>query len=426
MKFETQNKKDKKAEAPIPKSVKSGESSLPQKQQKSSLKNFWEGVLAAGIIFTGGEGVKAETNEPITFRDKSSVIPELVVDTAQKEKASSPDALRQELIKKTGYDMMAIAEKAGFTVRLDVDNDTGPYIVHIGQTHYQETSIEFLKSWEAKEGKYQEIISVQKKIEQVLLAFSKQSNSSLTNIFTEGIAKDGYDQTGFSKNIEDLSKINPKEGCFFKVLLFYERAKRYKDNNIKLLLTYSYRQKLNELHNYFIAHPGQYDRAEQEFQEVQKKITNEFDSLGQDGIYLAGADRKLAVEGKIHLMGTETVAGNKAAQEVINEMAKMFKHWEEMSQEDKAKLSERDRQEFLDKATKLIKKNQKFVMDDREDIAIAMIKEINLTLKQRILPFVLGGDHNLTRGVLDHNRKNSDKKMGLITFVPDKPKSINK
>jgi len=77
--------------------------------------------LATIILFSGGESTKVDINE-------SAAIPRVVAGITQKEEGFSSEADRKIFIEKTGFDMMEIAEKAGFIARFDVDNGAGPYI----------------------------------------------------------------------------------------------------------------------------------------------------------------------------------------------------------------------------------------------------------------------------------------------------------
>ena len=400
----------------------------PQKRA-SGVEKWLRGALAAGMLL-GGVGAKAETDEHITFGEKVAPVPELVSSSASKEKATSGEALQQELIKKTGYDIVKIAEEAGFTAILHVDNGTGQYIIRIGQSHYSEASIEAeVTAGKTKEELYQYIITKKKKIESVLLAFSVQNDKgSLTNVFQESILEDADEQSSYEKSMEILSKIKPVPGCFYEVLNSFKQsgyALSTDSTAPKIALTHLHQKKLEELHQYFVSHPEEYKKSEQEFEKVKAKIVNSFDTLGNDKIYLAGAAHKLAVEGKVKLMGTETKAGNNAPVEVENERLKLFLHYQNMSEEDRAKLTEKEIEEFAKKVEELNAKFEKLAMHDREDIAVNLITKKSILLRQNVLLYIVGNLHKLPRAVIEFNEKNP-KKIGLITFVPNETESVKK
>ncbi len=371
-------------------------------------KNALKAVLAAGMLFTGRESPQNSKNEHVAFGDKAGSVSELVFDSAQKEEKISLEAERKMFIEKTGYDMVSIAEKSGFTARLDVDNGTGPYIVHIGQKHIP-TLAEKYYSGETK--LYQDIISVQKNIELILLAFSKQGNNSFTNVFSEGFTEKKNIETPTTKSIflsdiKKLSKISPGKGCFLQVFLSYLHIEDdFHDfpPSLKIALTYIHKQKLNELQKYFIIHPEEYNlEIDREFKDVQKRLTTPFDVLGKDAIYLSGAVDKLFIDGKINPEISETEKGSDDARKSYNDLLEA---------------------EFIngaseEKITSLKASFDKKALDVREDIALELIEKRNSILKQKIIPLVFGYGHNFTRATRKYNEEKPNNKFGLITFIP--------
>ncbi|HTE48581.1 MAG TPA: hypothetical protein VK675_01580 [Candidatus Paceibacterota bacterium] len=221
--------------------------------------NWLRTLLAAGMLL-GGTGTKAETGGSAASPKKGAPVPVLVSGVTERKAETSHEAARQELIKKTGLDMMSIAEKAGFTARLDVDNGEGPYIVHIGQSHLQKEATKVLSPEDQAQIEKQ-IIAAQIGIEQVLLALFESSGGSVTNIFIEGMEANGQTRTEFKAYRETLSKILPRKGCFIEVLDSYKsinQANADQDNPQLIALTYLHRQKLKELKEHFLAHPHEY------------------------------------------------------------------------------------------------------------------------------------------------------------------------
>ena len=187
-----------------------------------SLKKIWrgaKGVLMAGLLMGETDAKAIDTDKPITFGNKSGAVSELVSGSATKAETPESKTERQRFIDTTGYDMVAIAEKAGFTARLDVDNGAGSYIVHIGQMHSQE---EIMELTQKQVERYEQIILSQKNVEQVLLDFSKQSNHPITNFFGEGVFENDSMQKAYTSWINIFNQIIPGEKCFSQVLIFYD------------------------------------------------------------------------------------------------------------------------------------------------------------------------------------------------------------
>ena len=259
----------------------------PVKKGRTGVRKWLRGALAAGMLI-GGVGTKAD--EPALSPEKAPV-PVRAVGVAEKEQATSVETDRKAFIEKTGYDLETIALRSGFKVRLDVDNGSGPYILHIGQTHIQEQVAKVQSVEEQYEAKKQ-AISSQKKVEKALLALS-QTNSPL-RIFEESILEDAPEQAEYIKYRNDLSKITPHGGCFLEVLGSYKTMEESWKGDAavpKIALTYLHRQKLRELEvslqEYLIAHPKEYSVTKSVIEtmpqrETPKKVLTPDEELARD------------------------------------------------------------------------------------------------------------------------------------------------
>ncbi|HTE48669.1 MAG TPA: hypothetical protein VK675_02065 [Candidatus Paceibacterota bacterium] len=459
----------------------------------SRMGNWFRAALAAGMLMSGA-GAKAETSESAASPEKGVPVPVLVSNAAEKETVSSPEALRQEFIKKTGFDMMSIAEKAGFKARLDVDNGEGSYIVHLGQEHLQGAAFEAMTEAE-RAAAYRNIISTQKNLEQIVLALSMNGSGSQTNVFSEGILETATIQTVYAENRERLSKITLGKGCFLEVLGSYRRMTVGRDDTDapRIALTYLHRQKLKELQEYFLSRGDEYnpakkdsgspqesakspqkeltpyekfemekewmsrmdarnfearrqmdeivaerlkgipehpafDTLKQEFDFVQKAMTNHYDTFGRDAIYLAGAVDKLAVEGKIAIVGTEEAAANIVASEALKKMVEAKKKYIGLLENPAGQkaLSDAEKLKIIEELKLLSANWERTAMRDREDAALRLIGRKNSDQKHKIYITVYGRAHAFSEATKWSNTNNPGEPLGLVTFVPKEPASREK
>jgi hypothetical protein len=366
------------------------EAGLEERKKPSRLNKFLKVAAASIALTTGSIATKKGIDSYVEHKEREET--------------------RALLIEKTGCDLVEIAEKAGFKVILEVDNGKGKYVAHVGHTHYDTTnmspdSLDVLK----------EIVGVQKGVDFILVSLP-HTEGTTPFVFSESIVEEENPQAIFQFHKSLLSEISPQQGSILKVLDIYEEevVKRHINNypHIQNVFNYIYKQKMKELLDYYTTNPGLYEPTvlngkqftspQQEYDFVSSNMSNRFDVLGDDAVYISGADLKLAADGKIVIFPAETVQGNSEAIKVARRGKSA------VYDGDKGALS------FIEFEHEYEKK----VKEEREDIGLGLIGQRiqNGEISGQLIPIQFGVGHQFKNNVETFNAMHPDMRLGLIRF----------
>lgn len=185
-----------------------------------------QGKSLAGVMsFIGMLGLAGYVESRTTETD--STVPEVEFVEPEKKEASGTKRLsaeeRNSVIEATGVDIQEIASQLNLDVEIQNPSDDGTYVLHIGQMHY-------VKGIETNSADGIEIISVQKKIESLLLSLK---NYSVTNVYSEGRTAD----SNISSQLVDIYKTKPELSHFGQDAVYFAGAdeKLSAEGKIKIL-----------------------------------------------------------------------------------------------------------------------------------------------------------------------------------------------
>jgi len=322
---------------------------------------------------------------------------------------------RLKIIEQTGFDIYSMADRANFKVEIQVPNVNNEYIIHIGQKHHTE-------GVEKKADKVRGVIRIQKDIEKVLSDFANQGENS---IFNEGYTIETsreYPDDCYKSLKSLLKKIRPSRDCFERLSEGYESDVKYypKDSSIlDSLITkskYLFRQRAFSLKEELVL-SGDFDiETEKAFNNCIQTLQAENDlvEFGDDSIYLYGAVEKLELDEFIKKLPAETREGNKNAFKYDDEMERVSQSY---LKADFSVLSLEEIKKVEEEYFKVKKDADTAILDDREDIAIELIRSHN-DIQNNIHIVVYGSAHDFTNNILKYNSNNPESPFGLIKLVP--------
>lgn len=336
---------------------------------KITRRNFLRGIAAVAGLALGG-GVLYEAGKEGLRRHKNAT--------------EGP-----EIMERTGVDLKKIAENYGFDADLEVDNANGPYIVHIGQKHAHPT--DKAKTLMAKE----EIIEVQKDIEGAVIAILESGRIG-REVYFEGFEANFTPQE-FLKVKGRIAEIKPTVKNY---ILLSETASIETDS----ICSYLYFQKLEKISKYFNDNPpifkaGDKFVTEERFNKVKANVEfllkerKDRKSIfySADDIYVDyGAAVKLFLDGRI------TSIQSAEDKEVHKKAMSSFKE------------------------NGIVKENRRYLLRDREDIAVQKIGAAFRGNNRGMTLLIYGCSHDFKDAVEEQNKSNPGKKLGLIRLTPKK------
>jgi len=371
--------------------------SIQEQKPPSKLKKLFR-IIVAGLAIGGGSILANQGKE--TYEKY----------TEQKQVEQDRENLRMEVVHKTGIDLMTFAEQNGFEVSVDVDNGAGEYIVHIGQTHDRP---EFLTRLMGKDL----VIESQKKI-QNLLNLVLEADPSLVEVFNEGVDIESVN------NFEIVKKyIEKVENMKCTVATFDVLHVQYLDFGIveggfNALIKKSIVKKLQEI-------KGEFEKNNIKFQsDLEKEYFVEslgvfMDTAGlftdlvyEDDAELAyGAVEKMSIEGKFKIGATESKWLNDDANQAIANTENIKTEYYKATTDDERKY-------LSIKWKEAEKEFWKHALEPRENFAVRHIANKMSNDTQRLNMMVYGDAHEFNNNVEDWNKKNPDRKIGLIRLKP--------
>ncbi len=278
-----------------------------------------------------------------------------------------------------------LGSKHGFDVALQVDNGSGPYIVHIPQIHRSEK--------EHRNFLFADIIiRSQKKIECIIPVV--QSTGYCDRIvYFEGLTEERTEE------LIRLVKNQKKEWDEFAITafsyqaaaeLFDEHALKVpgKDKFGETIFIYLLSKKIQSMEKYFRENPPMLDPEKKRVTQAEATIkearmwanSNVFSIASDNYVYIRpGLPFKLLIDGDIIPKGAETK--------------------ETIIPEDAVDL------------------DQRTIFKDREDAAIRIISAQARTSSDRLFLMVYGHAHNFSDSVREHNKNNPNHKLGLIRVM---------
>ncbi len=336
-----------------------------------------------------------------------------LLSTAEKdEKYSGPEQnqnysevkTKKNILEATGIDLVKLGAENGFKVKMEVDNGNGEYVVHVGQLHNVQSTLDqrLFKD---------EIIESQKNIEKTLLT-AAESLETTPIVFLEGIVDSSVKQIELLKSSIDILK--NKKASEINILDFsYEINNLLKGNGAgayqyhqvaqqkaKEVLEYYSKKDLSNDTNSSLTHS--YLDTIKDFVNSEKKD----DIYGENSVYKQGAVLKLYFENKIQVDASENAAANDAGVESLNEI-KAFRNTMHLS-------GKNGTEEYHQKLDNLYQKSSKLILEPRENIAIEKIG--TSTDRQKIKLLVYGDAHEFKNNVEEWNAKHPDHTLGLITL----------
>ena len=380
--------------------------SVPKKsdKKKSKITNFLRKIIIGTTLVLGIPGHDETTQE-----HRGPEIP-----AAQKtlEPEKHEGALREIKESSSLKEIKEFAEKCNFDFKIEVENGEGPYIIHMGQWHYIPDKE---KTDAVKDG----IIMSQKDIEKFILMMQEKNGTK--DIFCEGFVKEGIELHNQGKKIKaetvDNIQISPENYHFLvTMLMHHEKEKNFMNKISGIPLNHFNLLKVKEIDRYFEENPPKFDPAlenisQKERQEIMRefkldsfltpgeqfteakkmwrdlKDKGSFYTINEDAVYVAGANEKLFLEGKINMIPAEDKG--------LNETFPID-----------------DPQAFMAWQKK------------REEWAIKSISESDSKERYKILLY--GNLHDFGSSVEDFNKNNPpERKLGIIRLTPDRPQLKN-
>lgn len=331
---------------------------------------------------------------------------------------------RKRIIQDTGIDVVAIAEAAHFDAQLQVPSQNGKYILHIGQSHY-------VSGYENKINEAKKIAQVQRGVEKILYTIAEKG---ITNIFNEGYTQEiqqEYPDGG--KNYKRMRKfigsLTANRECFDilanecrKEALFYTNDRTFTSDSIAVFIKELFKKKAVELKRDLETRDQFDDKMKVSFAKAMEefKPIGTLSKLGDDAVYLLGAGEKLENEGIIELLPAETKEGNKGA----------FKYGQELKvagsnyfNADFKKISLEEISRLKNEYDYFKKLDDKATMDDRENIAVVIIRtELENSTNFNLIPLLFGSAHDFKDNIEVSNALGVEK-FGLIRLSPRKDKT---
>lgn len=328
---------------------------------------------------------------------------------------------RKELTKELGFDIVEIAHTANFDVSLQVPGKHDGYILHIGQAHY-------VHEVENEHESALQIIAVQKDIEKVLMLLSEKN---CRKVFSESsiMVSDALEM--HRQGMRDIaSEIQADEQCFDKLSTAckeetdpYEGNHDFASNEMVMRIRNVFKKRALECRqelisqNQFSEDPrASFERALLEFGPTKK-----FSSFGEDAVYLMGAAEKLEYENIVSILPAELYEANKGTKILDPEIEKARLNF---LNTDFSSLQPNEIEALARDYFQLVKIDNTFTFDVREDIAVKMIREhaSSTPEKEILLPLIYGDAHDFGNNVIESNTKEAGADFGLIRLTPRKLK----
>ncbi len=319
--------------------------------------------------------------------------------------------------KRTGVDMEKIAEQNNFSAEMEIDNGTGPYIIHIGQVHEPPTGSDVERSLFKRK-----VIAVQKNIEKITLDL--QGGGACDEVCVEGYTtKILLSYLAYISDVrKKTSETQPTVEAFCVKARELERLSMLAAVGMEVgkadgVDCYILFKEMEKMEKYFQKNPPKFKKDENGIgQESHQKTEEEKfakavklledarsgknELLSLDGIYRAGAELKLLIDGKIKINPAED-------ETVINKAVDA--------------LREVEKQVALEGKNELVEANKRFAsfaFRPREDAAVNFISKTETGGKKLIL-LVYGSGHNFKDAVDAYNKANPKRRFGLIKLTPN-------
>jgi len=314
----------------------------------------------------------------------------------------------QTIERNIGFDLKESAEQYGFKLELQVDNGDGKYIIHIGQMH---CSLDGDSQMDVDE-----ISEYQKNIEKVIIEMQNKKNIN-KKIFSEGIMfNDEEDFIGGIKNIREsyAGKVGDVGG-YLNLLIMVEKDFDEDDQSFgSSIMNYIRLQNIEKMENYFKENPPLDFETEEKIKKDKEyvktnpevldmigdyetlkeasKILNRIRSKGliekikNYTYYRIGADRKLFIDNKIELKGSE----EKEAHVKVGQLSK---------------IGVKDFGSIV---------KWRALNKGREDATVKIISSNTGGDEYQSTILVYGDAHDFSQSVENYNKNNPGNKVGLI------------
>lgn len=299
-----------------------------------------------------------------------------------------------EVFEQSGLDTQKLKE-LGYRAEIQVEADTGEYIVHVAQVHARA---------EQDKGQRDEVIAFQKTQEQAInILGSRQGEPT---VYVEGVGEMGELLLSGARDLVDsMRSIEPSSQAFAELLQIYEDSSLTSaDGQIKSIIDYGAHTVFQNLAEQ-VSPESMNDTERKVFEEAQER----FGGYDQDGIYYTGAVYKLMADGKISVASAEK-------EDTLRERGKAISNLFSAAEgktlidvvvggDDIADQLEDDRERFLE------------INERAEDELVQKVAERGGG-SFRIVTF--GKGHNFGNNVEKYNSTNESGDIGLIRLVKAK------
>ena len=296
------------------------------------------------------------------------------------------EEFRKELIEQIGFDIFSLAEKNGFQVEIPIRNRNGKYLLHIGQIHSipSEDKKRNGKEYDLARHIGPYVIKSQIEIEGVLKGIinSYRKKGYLVEDEPLFVVSEGY-----TLSIEEITYLN---------YLFDS-----KNNPVVLddLRTNNPKSPLNQgVEKWSLSSSIIKNDFYQNFNlpTPPNRPKMDYSQFGENATYLAGGDIKLHLEGEVFVLPGEDEHTSDEANNALQELEKCITEKGQDGCEVEAKNYE------------------KYVLDEREEVAVKIAQQLHLNNKWQgpVMPLIYGDYHDMTTEVTSSNK--SGEKFGLI------------
>jgi hypothetical protein len=318
------------------------------------------------------------------------------------------DKLRAELIEATGIDLMAIAEKAGFEVKMEVANGQGSYYLKVDQYHH----VPGLE----KDAKRLRRVLVSQKGVYALLGGLAETNK-VSDLFPEAITEKNVGD--FHLMREAHSYFDDPRGGVTAFESFDHRLKRAYEigRKARFLDGYLYRDRYEAFERAAETDPALATAMAKTRQTIHPLLYDEMGRLGSDEKFLGGAAGLAVLEGKFTVHPGETEAASQAADGSFERMQAAY---DKYMTADVNALTPAEAQSRLEAYEAVRRAEFKKIDTDRE---VAGLQQVQMAVrgqkvKGRLFAAVWGAAHDFKPEVEEFNTSvQFNEKLGLIRFT---------
>lgn len=374
-------------------------------------------LLAAGTATVLGYGVLRQFT-----KEQSS-------DESRPSRSSLSHKESEEVLANLPVNLVEIANNYNFDVLVQVANGTGPYILHIGQTHRLDVA-EYRRTEEEQRAAEQQVIAIQSDIAQLLLHIQDEQDEKIT-VFDEATSIESLAQLQQIHDcIPQLRTLQPNETGWKTMHELYknvfnqlEDPDEDKSLYVRMALNYVFvrflEEKLKDLSN---SNQLPFDKNQHpELFALYTTLREPLYHLEEldAALYFFGAAQTLFLHDRVGLAAThsESDLAEKGSSDFLRKQTEFVQKWKDFDP-NTAPLEEIEKYLEEDEEMKRLRDQiQQQLLDGREDITIGSIHSSAPT--STIIPLVYGAYHDFENNIKNHNTQGGQS-YGLITLIHKK------